>query len=243
MAEEKAIVALSKARSELAEAKTLVKVLSIRDIAVAAVAYAKAARLGLEMQNEAAEIKIIAERKAGEMLRKMPKVKGNERSKKGIDLTMSPNSYEELGIERNQAQRWQKEAVLPEKEFTAYLSRVKECKEEITSKAVYDLAKNYEKNNGRVVWEPKLEKMDKAEGYDNLAFAVVKQAIRDAASSNYGGEPAEWLLDNEYRQLLEDKDIPLSIIDDWVNGGCRTTRIHEVVIEMLNKAWGWSNDE
>jgi hypothetical protein len=49
---------LSIARQLLAEAKDMGDILHIRDIAEAARVYAKAAKLGLENQNEAAEVKI-----------------------------------------------------------------------------------------------------------------------------------------------------------------------------------------
>ena len=67
---------LTIARQLLAEAKTMDDILHIRDIAEAARVYAQAAKLGLENQNEAAEVKIRAERKAGEMLAQMPKNEG-----------------------------------------------------------------------------------------------------------------------------------------------------------------------
>ena len=63
-----ALVKLEGAVRTLAEAKTLDEVKHIHDIAQAAAEYARAAKLGLEAQNYAAEIKLRAERKAGEML-------------------------------------------------------------------------------------------------------------------------------------------------------------------------------
>ena len=63
-----ALVKLEGAVRMLAEAGTLEEVKHVHDIAQAAAEYARAARLGLEAQNSAAEIKLRAERKAGEML-------------------------------------------------------------------------------------------------------------------------------------------------------------------------------
>ena len=63
-----ALVKLEGAVRMLAEAGTLEEVKNVHDIAQAAAEYARAARLGLEAQNSAAEIKLRAERKAGEML-------------------------------------------------------------------------------------------------------------------------------------------------------------------------------
>lgn len=63
------LVKLEGAVRALAEARTLDEVKHVHDIATAAAEYARAARLGLEAQNHAAEIKLRAERKAGELLR------------------------------------------------------------------------------------------------------------------------------------------------------------------------------
>lgn len=57
-----------RARQELELASTIDEVKSIRDKAEALRLYARQARLCLDMQNRCAEIKIRAERRAGEML-------------------------------------------------------------------------------------------------------------------------------------------------------------------------------
>lgn len=62
------LIYLNQARQALALAKSIDEVKNIRDKAEALRAYAKQAGMGLEMQNECAEIKLRAERRAGEML-------------------------------------------------------------------------------------------------------------------------------------------------------------------------------
>jgi hypothetical protein len=57
----------------------------------------------LEMQNAAAEIKLRAERRAGEMLAQMEKHNGDPRSR---DVTR----VSDLGISKMQSHRWQLEA-------------------------------------------------------------------------------------------------------------------------------------
>ena len=69
---------LSAATRALAEARTLDQVKHIMDVAEAARTYARAAKLGLEAANHAAEVKLRAERKAGEMLSELA-----EQSKEG----------------------------------------------------------------------------------------------------------------------------------------------------------------
>ena len=62
------LIKLNKARQALIEAKDLSEILPIMDSAVAFQAYSKAAKLGIEMQNDCAEFKIRAERKVRNVL-------------------------------------------------------------------------------------------------------------------------------------------------------------------------------
>jgi len=71
VAEGTQLIHLNQARQALALAKSIDEVKNIRDKAEALRAYAKQAGMTLEMQNECAEIKLRAERKAREMLGEM----------------------------------------------------------------------------------------------------------------------------------------------------------------------------
>jgi N6-adenosine-specific RNA methylase IME4 len=142
---ETSIEKLTIARQKLAEAKTLDDIVHIRDIAEAARVYAQAAKLGLESQNEAAEIKIRAERKAGEMLKQMPKQDGGDAKRKTLGNIALPSeippTLSDLGIEKNQSSRWQQIASLPEKTFEDFITETKEDGSELTSSSVVRLAK------------------------------------------------------------------------------------------------------
>lgn len=72
------LVHFDKARQELAIAKTIDEVKEIRDRALAYRAYVKQIGESLEMQNMIAEIKIRAERKAGELLKEQDKNDGGK---------------------------------------------------------------------------------------------------------------------------------------------------------------------
>ena len=95
----------------------------IRDKAEAMRLYAKQAGESLEMQNEIAEIKLRAERRAGEILKEMDKNKGG-RPKTGDTVSPVPSTptYAEVGIEKKQAERWQKEADVPEEQFEEWVA-------------------------------------------------------------------------------------------------------------------------
>ena len=64
---------LETARRLLAEVRSVDDAKAIHDVAEAARVYARQARLGLEAQNDAAEIRLRAERKLGELLASMDK--------------------------------------------------------------------------------------------------------------------------------------------------------------------------
>src|SRR5207244_6259503 len=69
---------LETARRLLAEVRSVDDVKAIHDLAEAARIYARQARLGLEAQNDSAEIKLRAERKLGELLTALPKQDGGD---------------------------------------------------------------------------------------------------------------------------------------------------------------------
>lgn len=129
---------LGNAQRALAAASTLEDVLSIRDQAEALRVYVKAADEGLETANAASELKLNAERKAGEMLKAMEKAKGGRPTK--TCPTMGQVSLEELGITRNASSRWQAEAEVPESKFTDYLENCKENKKEVTQAGLLKIA-------------------------------------------------------------------------------------------------------
>lgn len=134
---------LARARADLAEAKTIDEVRLIRDQAALLQGYAKKQRWCLEMQNDVAEIKVRAERRAGEMLAEMAKDVGGRPPKTYCNVQqVSTSTLTDLGIERTQSHRWQTIASLPDETFEAHVSRVKaSATGELTSAGVLKLAK------------------------------------------------------------------------------------------------------
>ena len=71
--------------------------------------FIKAAKMGIEMQNDCAEFKIRAERKVGEFLQQMEKQRGRPSPKRSHDVTL----LRDLGIEKTQSHRWQQKQNRP----------------------------------------------------------------------------------------------------------------------------------
>lgn len=116
---------------------SIADVKDIRDRAEAVRGFAKAAAKGLEMQNQAAELRIRAERKAGQLLSELPLRGGNRRSSAG-DKHLNLG---EMGITRHQSQTWQNIAATPYDFFEAYLVQCKASQIEITDAGLLRCAK------------------------------------------------------------------------------------------------------
>lgn len=133
------LTSIGKARKALAAASRLEDVLGIRDQAEALRVYMKAASESLETANAAAEIKLRAERKAGEMLAAMEKQAGARGVGKKVEShDVTPLS--DLGIDKMQSSRWQKEASVSEEEFEEYLHECFEQSKEVTQSGLLKIA-------------------------------------------------------------------------------------------------------
>ena len=133
------VASLSHANSKLAEADTISDVKSIRDKAESVRNYAKNAKLGLELQNQAAELKIRAERKAGKLIASL-RLRGGNRKSKLHPATLKSLTLEDLDISKHQSARWQLIASIPDKEFEARLKASKLADRELTSASLLRLA-------------------------------------------------------------------------------------------------------
>jgi hypothetical protein len=134
---------LEAARQTLAECRTLSEVKKIRDIAEAVRVYVRAAHLGRESQNYAAEISLEASRRAGEILKQL------ERGKTGpkeLPASVADNSEYAQTLKDTQtpertAQHWQTLTDIPEETFTDYIQQSKDLKTEITQAGLLKAAK------------------------------------------------------------------------------------------------------
>lgn len=128
------------ARKALAAACRVDEVKDVRDKALAMQAYAKQAQ-DTELMENATDIRLRAERRAGELLREMVKNpgeagpgRGNKNpllKKKGV---LSVPKLSDLGITYKQSSHWQKVAAMPEAKFEAHLAMTKEKMNKTTVK-------------------------------------------------------------------------------------------------------------
>lgn len=133
------LVHFDAARAALQKAATIDEVKTIRNKAEALRAYARQSGEGLLMQNKCAEIRIRAERRAGEMLREMEKQHG-ARDGKTESHHVTP-LLSDLGITKMQSSRWQEIALIPDNTFEKYITEIIQHAQELTGVGIRKLAK------------------------------------------------------------------------------------------------------
>ena len=198
--ENNALARLGKATQMLAEAKTLDEVKHIMDIAEAARTYARAAKLGLAAYNHAAEVKVRAERKAGEFLKQLERNIGGDRKSIGQDVQLISEYKQVLddnGVSYKTAHRWQEVAKMAEEVFEAHLEDMRGEKPITTSAAIKEV-KTTERNEAR--------------------SEMSEQAATIPASDRYNIHCADmrtWQGPREYDFIITDPPYPKEYLPLW----------------------------
>lgn len=143
------LIKFNEAYQALMVASSIDEVKEIRDKMEALRIYLRQQGETLEMQNACAEIKLRAERRAGEILSEMPK-NGGGNPNLLHDAISSPPSYKELGIEPTQAHRFQAIASIPETVFEQAIEETKAEQRELTSAGMHRLASRLKTPNPAV---------------------------------------------------------------------------------------------
>jgi hypothetical protein len=110
------VALLDEARQAIQKATTVREVKEVKDRAEAIELYAKRAEYGEILAQKCVEIRLRAERKAGELLSESQKHKGGKPVTVDDGLE-EPPTLEALGLTRNQSSKWQKIATIPESDF------------------------------------------------------------------------------------------------------------------------------
>lgn len=129
-----ALIRYDAARRALAAAHRVDEVKRIHDKATALLAYAKQAG-DFGLQNQAAEIRIRAERRAGELLVDMQTSGERQAKERGRPTKVSsPTTLPKLGITRDQSSKWQRLArMIDDATFEEAVARAKENDGELTT--------------------------------------------------------------------------------------------------------------
>jgi protein gp37 len=123
------LAVLSDVDRRLAEVQTIDEAKSIRDQAEAVRVYARSAKKGLTIQNRAAMVKILAEQRAGNLLKRMELKPGRPKQ--------NGSALKPLGIGKTQSHRWQTMASVPEALVRRREAEATERGEELTSVEIF----------------------------------------------------------------------------------------------------------
>lgn len=175
-----ALAHIDRAEQALEQASTIDVVKGIRDQAEALRLYARQAQRSFEIQNRCAEIKLMAERKAGLMLIEQDKNKGAAApSEAREDIPR----LKDLGISYSQSSRWQAIAGIPSENFEQRLESLKQDGKEITSTEFLRLAKKLAVPDKPRKDEGSVE--EKVSEEFRLATDALRKAIISARSSGW----------------------------------------------------------
>ena len=159
------LVRYEAARRALAEAHRVDEVKDIRNKAVAMQEYAKQAK-DTQLLKHATDIRLRAERRAGELLAEMPKATGARGSGSNQHQVRSPpatapatETLADLGITKTQSAKWQRLAALPEDKFEIRVEHAKARVENMTTSAPGNSKEEY---TGENEWFTPAEYIEKA---------------------------------------------------------------------------------
>ena len=186
---------VSDLQNALAQTKDFALIKDIRDKAESLRAYAKQAGHSLEKQNEFAELKIRAERKAGAILKEVGLRVGNPQWLHDETIV----TLKELGINKTQSHRFQQLAQLTQEEFETHIATVKTEKAELTTAGILRLTQYLKGFYSRTTTE-----WDSPKTIINKAVQVMGKIDLDPCSNETSPIPAN------QRITLEDNGLKIS---------------------------------
>lgn len=197
------------ARNALQVASSVDEVKDIRDKAEAMAAYARQAK-DTAMVEWATEIKVRAERRAGQMLAEMPKAKA--RFTDGNTMLPSRNdapTLETIGITKNESSRWQKLAGVPDSQFEQAVAAAKEVAGEVTTAAMLRMEKanRPESVNSKPKEKPAKPVLVVSDELANLR--AENERLKEWGSEN-AATAKEMLAENESLSAIFDQDDKLA---------------------------------
>lgn len=236
------LASISAAKNALVSASNLEDVLTIRDKAKAIQELVKARNASLETQNAAAEIRLRAERKAGEMLEKIIKV--GSRPKKGITMTPFSKQIDSMGVTKNQAVRWQLTSKVKESDFVQIVAECNEAKEELTQKRLLDFAKKTvkaEKLESEIIEQPESEDGSVVDDLSNLEQRKFGTIYADPPWQ-YGNQGTRASTGNHYNTMTLDDicNMPIeTLAADDAHLHLWTTNAFLFDAKRVMDAWGF----
>lgn len=251
------IQTMTYAMQMLTSANTIDDIKKIHDLAEMAREYAKKAKLGLASQNIAAEVKIRAERKAGEVLARMVKNEGTKGQLVGPGVIggntmlppIEPPTLSELGIEKMQSHRWQLIASIPEEVFEEKIVETMNAeKEELTSASFLKIAERTANRSAQAERRERPFPDGKYQViYADPPWEYENSGFNNSASNNYPTMPVDAICKLPVSDIVDDASVlflwatnpllreALMVLEAW--GFEYKTNI--AWVKDAGRGWGW----
>lgn len=212
------LVLVTEAARMLAECTDLDEIKSIRNKAEAVRLYGKKIGATLEAVNQASEVKLRAEHRAGELLRAMEKRNGARGVGKKVESHGgTPLPLSDLGVSKSQSHRWQTIAEVPEKEICEYVAKSTERGKEATSKELYSIGKKRKAKKTVTTKEKNGKPKRKWQGpvTDDLSSLIGQKfgTIYADPPWAYGNQATRASTDNHYKTLSVEQLCALPIAE------------------------------
>jgi N6-adenosine-specific RNA methylase IME4 len=228
------LVRYEAAKRALAEAHRVDEVKDIRDKAVAMQHYARQAK-DTDLIDKATEIRLRAERRAGELLRDVGERRGGDQTTSERSLPTN----KEMGITDNQSSRWQRLADLDDDDFEGRVATAKrEAARSLEATAAERAAEKRERRDGR-----ESELSAKLSALPSKKYGVI------LADPEWRWEPwsretgMDRSADNHYPtselEAIKTRDVPSIAADDCVLFLWATPPMLPQALEVM-QAWGFA---
>jgi len=145
MEEKTALVYLSNAKQQIEMAKDIHEVKIIRNKAITLQELAQRQKMGLKMQNDLAEIRLYAERRAGEILKETELNNGGRPTEENpFPEDRGLPTLKDMGISWKESSNWQRIANIPEDLFIKHIEETKDDERELTTIDILKVARKLE---------------------------------------------------------------------------------------------------
>ena len=148
------LASLDKMASQISSITDFPELIGMRDKAEAIRGYYRASKSGLKAQNAAAVVRAMAERRAGKLLAGMEKHNGARGVGKKVESHGATPLLSDIGINKTQSARWQREASLSEPKFKRLVAECDEQGRELTQALILKTATGAHvgSNSGESEW-------------------------------------------------------------------------------------------
>jgi N6-adenosine-specific RNA methylase IME4 len=202
-----ALVKLDVARKALAEVRGFDDLLAVRDKAEEARYLLNRQRYSLQAQNDAAEIKLRAERRLGVILDTSVRHEGGRPKKNGDTMSLLlPDD-----VSKKESSRWQMVSKVEEGLFERFLAETRDSEKEITQASLLKIAK---KGKGRQKWQADGSPCCKVKDLARLVSLGKKfGAIYADPPWQYGNQTTRAATDNHYPTMTIEEIAALPVGD------------------------------